>query len=122
MTDHKLMEEQMLQSEKMATIAGLAAGVAHEINTPLSAILQSIQVIRQSLDPGLARNQEIAAHCGLDLAKAQDYFQEREINFFMDGIRESAIKSGKIITNLLQFSRPQKLELGYALDSTTHYL
>jgi len=45
-TERKLMEERMLQSEKMATIAGLAAGVAHEINTPLSAILQSIQVIR----------------------------------------------------------------------------
>ncbi len=74
MTDRKLMEEQMLQSEKMSTIAGLAAGVAHEINTPLSAILQSIQVIRQSLDPELARNQEIADHCGLDLAKVQDYF------------------------------------------------
>ena len=28
----------------------------------------------------------------------------------MDGIRESAIKSGKIISNLLQFSRPKKLE------------
>ena len=112
MTDHKLMEERMLQSEKMATIAGLAAGVAHEINTPLSAILQSIQVIRQSLDPELARNQDIASHCGFDLTKAQNYFQEREINFFMDGIRESAIKSGKIITNLLQFSRPQKLEFG----------
>jgi len=32
----------------------------------------------------------------------------------MDGIRESAIKSGKIITNLLQFSRPQKMEFAPA--------
>ncbi|MDD3814175.1 MAG: PAS domain S-box protein [Desulfocapsaceae bacterium] len=110
MTEHKLMEEQMLRSEKMAIIAGLAAGVSHEINTPLSAILQSIQVIRQSLSPELARNQEIADHCGLDLTKVQDYFEKREINFFMDGIKESAIKSGKIISNLLQFSRPQKME------------
>lgn len=110
MTEHKLMEEQMLQSEKMTIIAGLAAGVSHEINTPLSAILQSIQVIRQSLSPDLARNQEIAGHCGLDLTKVQTYFEKREINFFMDGIKDSAIKSGKIISNLLQFSRPQKME------------
>jgi PAS domain S-box-containing protein len=110
MTDRKLMEEQLLQSEKMTIIAGLAAGVAHEINTPLSAILQSIQVIRQSLDPELARNQEIAGHCDLDLAKVQDYFKKRDIEFFMDGIRDSAIKSGKIISNLLQFSRPQQME------------
>lgn len=110
MTNHKLMEEQMLQSEKMSTIAGLAAGVAHEINTPLSAILQSIQVIHQSLSPDLTRNQELAGQCGIDLAKIQEYFEKREINFFMDGIRESAIKSGKIINNLLQFSRPKKGE------------
>ena len=110
MTDHKLMEERVLQSQKMSTIASLAAGVAHEINTPLSAILQSIQVIRQSLDPNLARNREIADLCGLDLARMQDYFEKREISFFMDGIRDSAIKSGAIISNLLQFSRPQTLE------------
>ncbi|MBU4234880.1 MAG: PAS domain S-box protein [Proteobacteria bacterium] len=110
MTANKLMEEQMLRTEKMTIIAGLAAGVSHEINTPLSAILQSIQVIRQSLSPDLARNQEIADHCDLDLTKVQDYFEKREINFFMDGIRDSAIKSGKIISNLLQFSRPQKME------------
>ncbi len=110
MTEHRLMEEQMLRSEKMSIIAGLAAGVSHEINTPLSAILQSIQVIRQSLSPDLARNQEVAGHCGLDLTKVQDYFEKREINFFMDGIRDSAIKSGKIISNLLQFSRPQKMD------------
>ncbi|MFH2122555.1 MAG: PAS domain S-box protein [Pseudomonadota bacterium] len=111
MTERKLMEEQMLQSEKMSTIAGLAAGVAHEINTPLSAILQSIQVIQQSLSPDLARNQEIAAHCELDLTRVQNYFEKRDINFFMDGIKESAIKSGRIISNLLQFSRPRKLEV-----------
>ena len=110
MSNYKLMEERMLQSEKMTTIAGLAAGVAHEINTPLSAILQSIQVIRQSLDPELAGNQEVASRCGLDLAKVHDYFTKREIIFFMDGIRDSAVKSGKIISNLLQFSRPQNME------------
>ncbi len=107
MTERKLMEKRMLQSEKMSIIAGLAAGVAHEINTPLSAILQSIQVIRQSLDPDLARNKEIAGQHDLDLAKVQEYFQKREVNFFMDGIRKSAIKSAKIVADLLQFSRPQ---------------
>jgi PAS domain S-box-containing protein len=109
-TERKMMEERMLQTEKMTIIAGLAAGVAHEINTPLSAILQSIQVIRQSLSPDLARNQDIAGRCGLDLDKVEEYFQKREISFFMDGIRDSAIKSAKIIANLLQFSRPQKME------------
>jgi PAS domain S-box-containing protein len=113
-SERKKMEERMLQSEKMTTIAGLAAGVAHEINTPLSAILQSIQVIRQSLSPELARNQEVAQGCGLDLTRVQDYFDRREITFFLDGIHDSAVKSGRIIADLLQFSRPQKAETASA--------
>ncbi|MBC8318310.1 MAG: hypothetical protein H8E41_10425 [Desulfobulbaceae bacterium] len=36
---------------KTHTIASLAAGVAHEINTPLSAILQSLQVIEMGISP-----------------------------------------------------------------------
>ena len=35
----------------MATIAGLASGVAHEINTPLSAILQAHQLVEMGLSP-----------------------------------------------------------------------
>ncbi len=112
-TERKMMEEQLLQAEKMTTIAGLTAGIAHEINTPLSAILQSIQVIQQSLSPELARNQELAGSYGLDLHKIQDFFAKNDINFFMDGIRDSAIKSGKIISTLLQFSRPQQGEAAW---------
>jgi signal transduction histidine kinase len=102
-SDRKWMEEQLLSSEKMATIAGLAAGVANEINTLLAAILQS-------LSPELAGNQEVARLCGLDLTRVQDYFDRREITFFLGGIRDSAIKQGKIIADLLQFRRPQKME------------
>lgn len=110
-SEEKLIEERMLQSEKLTTIAGLAAGVAHEINTPLSAILQSIQVIRQSLSPELPKNLEVAKGCDLDLMSLQCYFQKRDINFFMDGIHDSAVKSGRIIKNLLQFSRSRNLEM-----------
>ncbi|MHB8790341.1 MAG: PAS domain S-box protein [Desulfobulbaceae bacterium] len=107
-TERKKLEEQLFQSEKLATIAGLAAGVAHEINTPLSAILQSIQVINNSLDSGRPENQQAAATCGIDLGKVNEYFRLMEIDYFLNGMRESALKASKIITSLLDFSRPQK--------------
>jgi PAS domain S-box-containing protein len=107
-TERKKLEEQLFQSEKLATIAGLAAGVAHEINTPLSAILQSIQVINNSLDGGRPENQQAAAACTIDLDKVNEYFRLMEIDYFLNGMRESALKASKIITSLLDFSRPQK--------------
>jgi PAS domain S-box-containing protein len=122
-TGRKKLEEQLFQSEKLATIAGLAAGVAHEINTPLSAILQSILVINNSLDSTMPDNRKAAAACGIDLDKVHEYFRQTEIDFFLKGMWESAIKASNIISNLLDFSRPQqgdmkKIDLNELLDST----
>lgn len=110
-TERKKLEEQLFQSEKLATIAGLAAGVAHEINTPLSAILQSILVVTNSLDPGRPENSKIAEECGIDLNRVNEYFRRMEIDYFLNGMRESAVKASNIITSLLDFSRPQKGEM-----------
>ena len=107
-THQQKMEEQLFLSEKLATIAGLAAGVAHEINTPLSAILQSLQLIEMGLSPDEPDSREKAAECNVDLEAVQKYLKKNEIDFFVRGIRESALKAGHIIKSLLEFSRPHK--------------
>ena len=50
-THHRLQEthEHLLQSEKMASIGQLAAGVAHEINNPIGYILSNIGTLQQYL-------------------------------------------------------------------------
>ena len=115
-------KEQLIMSEKMTTIAGLAAGVAHEINTPLSAILQSIQVIQRGFSGEVAGNRELAARYGVDLEKVDRYVQAKEIDFFLDGIRNSATNAARIVDDLLKFSRPHKgdvlpVDLTKLLDS-----
>ncbi len=115
-TQWKQMEEHLFISEKMTSIAGLAAGVAHEINTPLSGILQSGQLIRMRLDPAAPVNQEIAAKHNINLSSVQAYFKEQELDYFMDGITSSAVKAAEIIKGLLEFSRP------HAGDFSTHNL
>ncbi|MEN8199331.1 MAG: response regulator [Thermodesulfobacteriota bacterium] len=109
-TEQKKMEEALFVSEKMMTIAGLAAGVAHEINTPLSAILQSVQIIQMGLDPESEKNQKEAGRHGIDLLHLRDYLKEKDLDFFLKGIVDSADHAAVIIRNLLEFSRPEKGE------------
>lgn len=46
-TEMKNMEEQIMQSEKLASIGRLAAGIAHEIGNPLTSIFSFIQILRE---------------------------------------------------------------------------
>jgi signal transduction histidine kinase len=46
-TEMKKMEEQMSNSEKLASIGRLAAGIAHEIGNPLTSIFSFVQILRE---------------------------------------------------------------------------
>lgn len=48
--DLTAMHSQLIQSEKMASIGQLAAGVAHEINNPLGFIINNMEVLQQYVD------------------------------------------------------------------------
>src|SRR5262249_42751952 len=50
-TDRVRLEEQLQISEKMASIGLLAAGVAHEVNTPLTGISSYTQMLLDGADP-----------------------------------------------------------------------
>lgn len=82
-------QAQLLQSEKLASIGQLAAGVAHEINNPLGVILGFSQVI---------------------LKKLPDTDSLRKP---LSSIEREGLRCKKIVQGLLDFSRrsPQKLEL-----------
>jgi len=106
-TRRQQLEEKMVESEKMATVAGLAAGIAHEINNPLGAILQNLQNIRRRLQPGLKANEEIAEENNLLLDGLSHYLQQREINLFMDNIQQAGERAAEIVANMLKFSRTE---------------
>jgi len=104
-TNRVRIEQMMVQTEKMMSVGGLAAGMAHEINNPLSAVLQSGQNIHRRLSQDLAANQQVAAELGLDLGTVHDYLDMRGILHFLEGIRESAGRASHIVTDMLSFSR-----------------
>jgi PAS domain S-box-containing protein len=80
------LEEQLQHTEKMASVGLLAAGVAHEVNTPLAGISSYTQLLRGQIDEPDARRQ------------------------LLDKIEKQSFRAAKIINNLLNFSRSSGTE------------
>lgn len=110
-TQRLSLEEMMVQSEKMLSVGGLAAGMAHEINNPLGAILHNVQNIRRRLSPDLAKNQEQASELGIDLPIVNRYLESREVPQLLDGIQQAGARAAKIVTHMLSFSRRSNRQL-----------
>lgn len=122
-TSRVRIEEMMVQTEKMLSVGGLAAGMAHEINNPLGAILQGAQNIRRRLSTELEQNREVARQIGVNLDDVQRYAQAREIPSFLGHIQEAGARAAKIVGDMLTFSRRSELHFepvnpGDLLDTT----
>ena len=105
MTHVRAMQEAMIQSEKMLSLGGIAAGIAHEINNPLGIVLQAIQTINLRTRPDFPKNLEAAAKIGVDLHQLDRYLKERKIDIFIRDIQGAAVRAAEIIRHMLNFSR-----------------
>ena len=95
-TSERQLESRMSQTEKLAGIGQLAAGIAHQLNTPLGSILLSAQML---------------ADVDLPEDEAED----------VDRIIRQTDQCRQIIKGLLNFARPQSRERGeVALAEAVH--
>ncbi|MBI2424768.1 MAG: PAS domain-containing protein [Candidatus Hydrogenedentes bacterium] len=104
-TERVHLEEAMSQSEKMLSLGGLAAGMAHEINTPLAGILRNVQAIQSRIQPGLEQNARIARECGASMEAVESYVTRQGVPPMLNQIREAGHRAAEIVINMLSFSR-----------------
>ncbi len=85
----KTTQIQLIQSAKMASVGLLAGGVAHEINNPLTGVLNNVQLIKM-------------------LAEQKEDFSFQDFKELLGVIEESAVRCKKITQSLLDFSHTSK--------------
>ncbi len=123
-TRRKQLEQIMIQTEKMMSVGGLAAGMAHEINNPLAGIIQNVQVLQNRIKGNMAKNEVVAGECGTDILAIQAYAERRGIVHIIKAIYDSSIRAAKIVENMLSFSKksnPHSFEyhdIGELMDKT----
>lgn len=106
------LENMMIQNEKMLSLGELAAGMAHEINNPLSAVMQGAQNIRRRLSTDLNKNHQVAEDVGVDIAGIEQYMQQRDVGKLLDTVQNAGQRAAKIVSNMLEFSRSNSVQQG----------
>ncbi len=99
------MQEMMIQSEKMMSVGGLAAGMAHEINNPLAGILQNIQVMLNRMKGNVPRYRKTASEFGLEWEKLSSFMEKSGYFSIAEAILESGKRASRIVDDMLTFSR-----------------
>ncbi len=119
----KNTQHQLIDTEKMASLGRLTAGVAHEINNPINFVSSNIMPLRLDFDELFTLidkydNVLNHPHNAQLVQEASDYrqnldpaFINAEINTLLNGIEEGAKRTTEIVKSLFTFSSTDELVL-----------
>lgn len=106
-SEQKKTQALIIQTEKMLSMGGLAAGMAHEINNPLAGVMQTAAVLENRLLNITAFNSNIEAakNADIDFDKLDEYLKSRGVDRMLTSIKESGNRIAQIVRNMLNFAR-----------------
>jgi len=134
--DLKEAESQLVESEKMASLGQLTAGIAHEINNPINFVTSNVKPLKRDVEillevvetiervtfsdvPALEKQKQIDSF-KMDI----DYdYLKTEIDHLLSGISEGASRTAEIVKGLRIFSRLdeddlKRADINEGIDST----
>ncbi len=118
--ERKALERRVMQAQKMESVGQLAAGVAHEINTPIQFIGDNLRFLKDSMRDALeviAKAEELLSRSGDEgaLEEFRKCKEECDLDFFREEVPSALEQSleglkrmGKIVEALKSFTQPER--------------
>jgi signal transduction histidine kinase len=138
-SERQSLEVQLAQAQKLESIGQLAAGVAHEINTPIQYVGDNTRFLEESFGnlekvlasySGLTRAVESAGLLAHEVQQVHEAAEEADLEYLQDEIPRALRQSGEgvervatIVKAMKEFSHPgsaemKAIDLNHAIEST----
>ena len=123
MNNLRMTQQQLVESEKLASIGQMTAGIAHEINNPINFVQSNVGPLKRDIDEILELLSQLAEidenkdlleqinHLKSQYVKLDVEYLKKEIQQLLNGIEDGSKRTAEIVKGLRVFSRMDRSEL-----------